>query len=617
MADTLFVDQTTVVATAWLQQVNNSVQRNISPSYVTSTGSANAQVITISGALETALTAGQSFTFKAGYTNTAAMTLQVVVAATTTAASVKSSVGVAVVSGAVCAGATYTVVWNGTYYELQGSVIGSGTVTVANVRNFGATGDGTTNDAVAIQAAIDSLPATLGGTVYFPTPSVAYKLNSGLSWSDKPVTLIGDNSAVQPNSGTKSLFAAGVVGITMQNGSLGLGAMSRIENLHLVGSDSGAGSNDGLVVQCTSWVVRNVTVEGFGGNGLNVLSGLVTATASINANIGYAERVRAYNNKTNGIYVQGVDSNACVFNSCDASNNTGWGIYDIANLSNTYIGPHVSGNASGGYYFKQYARVIGGYKETDGLSGVTITSGGAGYCNLDFIANEDPITDNGGAPSRITMRGAGAVISTNLAVASGASATPALLATATSIDCTVPINNTCASPVNLVGTTGNTYVISAKSPALYATQGGQNYYSNSVSAAGTQWNHFLGQSANASVNNIIIYGNGNIQNANNSYGAISDISLKENIVDATPKLNDLLKVQVKNFSLILDETKEKQIGVIAQELQKVFPSLVTPGLDGKLGVKYSVFVPILIKAVQELYEQTVALSERVTALEKK
>lgn len=38
---------------------------------------------------------------------------------------------------------------------------------VANVRDFGAVGDGVTNDRIAIQAAIDSLTST-GGTVYFP-----------------------------------------------------------------------------------------------------------------------------------------------------------------------------------------------------------------------------------------------------------------------------------------------------------------------------------------------------------------------------------------------------------------------------------------------------------------
>ena len=60
--------------------------------------------------------------------------------------------------------------------------------------------------------------------------------------------------------------------------------------------------------------------------------------------------------------------------------------------------------------------------------------------------------------------------------------------------------------------------------------------------------------------------NGDVKNANNSYGAISDIKLKENITDATPKLNDLLKVKIRNYNLISDESKTKQICVIAQEL---------------------------------------------------
>lgn len=99
--------------------------------------------------------------------------------------------------------------------------------------------------------------------------------------------------------------------------------------------------------------------------------------------------------------------------------------------------------------------------------------------------------------------------------------------------------------------------------------------------------------------------NGDVRNANNSYGAISDISIKENIVDATPKLNDLLKVKIRNYNLINDENKQKQIGVIAQELEQIFPNLISN--DKQLGtdetiktVKYSVFVPMIIKAIQEL-----------------
>ena len=114
---------------------------------------------------------------------------------------------------------------------------------------------------------------------------------------------------------------------------------------------------------------------------------------------------------------------------------------------------------------------------------------------------------------------------------------------------------------------------------------------------------FIAETGNA--NRCFIYGNGNIVNTNNSYGALSDERLKENIIDATPKLDDLMKVKVRNFSLKGDETK--QIGVVAQELEEVFPSMIneTKGSNPEdetlyKGVKYSVFVPILIKAIQEL-----------------
>jgi len=111
---------------------------------------------------------------------------------------------------------------------------------------------------------------------------------------------------------------------------------------------------------------------------------------------------------------------------------------------------------------------------------------------------------------------------------------------------------------------------------------------------------------------VVIYGNGNIANVNNSYGAYSDIKLKENITDATPKLDDLLKVKIRNFNLKGSDIK--QIGVVAQELEEVFPSMIEESNDtikdedGKYietgektkTVKYSVFVPMLIKAIQEL-----------------
>jgi parallel beta-helix repeat protein len=51
----------------------------------------------------------------------------------------------------------------------------------ANVLDYGAVGDGTTDDTAAIQAAINAVNAAGGGTVFFPDPSVAYRITSPIS----------------------------------------------------------------------------------------------------------------------------------------------------------------------------------------------------------------------------------------------------------------------------------------------------------------------------------------------------------------------------------------------------------------------------------------------------
>jgi hypothetical protein len=167
----------------------------------------------------------------------------------------------------------------------------------------------------------------------------------------------------------------------------------------------------------------------------------------------------------------------------------------------------------------------------------------------------------------------------------------------------------------------------AVAPSLPASATGTSIRSQSVTAAGTGWNHFVGSSGNGSsltANNIFIYGNGDIGNTNNSYGAISDAKLKENITDATPKLAGINAVRIVNYNLI-DHPEVKQLGVIAQELEQIFPKMVseTPDRDmegNDLGtvtksVKYSVFVPMLIKAMQEQQAIIEALTARIEALE--
>lgn len=151
-----------------------------------------------------------------------------------------------------------------------------------------------------------------------------------------------------------------------------------------------------------------------------------------------------------------------------------------------------------------------------------------------------------------------------------------------------------------------------------------NYRSDLLSASPTGL-HFQGVNNNAATVYRVL-ASGSVENATNSYGAISDIKLKENVTDASPKLESLNQLRVVNYNLIGDDLK--QIGLIAQEVEQVFPGLVaeTPDIDpdtkeptGEVtkSVKYSVLVPMLLKAVQELTQQNQDLSARLAALENK
>jgi hypothetical protein len=107
---------------------------------------------------------------------------------------------------------------------------------------------------------------------------------------------------------------------------------------------------------------------------------------------------------------------------------------------------------------------------------------------------------------------------------------------------------------------------------------------------------------------FIVYSNGNVVNSNNSYGSVSDIKLKENIVDANSQWDDLKALQVRNYNFKEGQT-HTQIGLVAQEAELVSPGLVSESPDrdedgNDLGtvtklVNYSVLYMKAVKALQE------------------
>jgi hypothetical protein len=106
---------------------------------------------------------------------------------------------------------------------------------------------------------------------------------------------------------------------------------------------------------------------------------------------------------------------------------------------------------------------------------------------------------------------------------------------------------------------------------------------------------------------------GDVLSRTNSYAGYSDARYKDNIEPARQYLDDLRDVEVVTFNW--QGSDQKLLGVTAQQIQPIFPSLVAEDAEGTLSVRYSVFVPMLITAVQELAQQVDDLTARIEALE--
>jgi hypothetical protein len=155
------------------------------------------------------------------------------------------------------------------------------------------------------------------------------------------------------------------------------------------------------------------------------------------------------------------------------------------------------------------------------------------------------------------------------------------------------------------------------------------FSSRSSAGAGTTYSLFTGyHSSSAPISggtlSFNVTTNGNVTNTNNSYGSISDIKLKENIVDANSQWDDLKALQVRKYNFKEGQT-HTQIGLIAQEVELVSPGLVSESPDrdeegNDLGtvtksVNYSVLYMKAVKALQEAMKRIETLEAKVAALE--
>jgi hypothetical protein len=89
-----------------------------------------------------------------------------------------------------------------------------------------------------------------------------------------------------------------------------------------------------------------------------------------------------------------------------------------------------------------------------------------------------------------------------------------------------------------------------------------------------------------------------------NFNSLSDERFKNNIATINNALNTILKLRGVSF----DIKGKRDLGVIAQEVQKILPELVTE-VDGILRVSYDSFIGLIIESIKEIRAEVDSLKK--------
>jgi len=142
----------------------------------------------------------------------------------------------------------------------------------------------------------------------------------------------------------------------------------------------------------------------------------------------------------------------------------------------------------------------------------------------------------------------------------------------------------------------NTWGLSSKGTIYIEPNAGDDLY-----IVPTDWTNNL---------NTIIYGDLSVSSSVKALSFIysSDKSLKTNIQPLENSLEKVLQLQGVSFNW--KENGKEDIGLIAQDVEAVFPELVS-GEDGEKSVEYGNLVAVLIEAIKEQQKQINELKEQL------
>jgi hypothetical protein len=266
---------------------------------------------------------------------------------------------------------------------------------------------------------------------------------------------------------------------------------------------------------------------------------------------------------------------------------------------------------------------LGAYDLT--VNGITVGTGGGNVVSRNTAIGSGALQNNSS-----NANGADGGLN-NTAIGSGALSTN-----------TVGDENTASGYRALRGNINGRFNTASGSSALINNTSGQYNTAFGLSALQTNGtgsnNTAIGSMADvgsANLTNATAIGYGAVVNANDkirlgnddvtvieakvSITSVSDSRIKKNIVNSNYGLATVLKLRPVEYNLTSNDLR--QVGFIAQEVQKLVPEVVT-GKEGDLskgeilGITYSNLVPVLTKAIQEQQKQIEEQNSKIAAQQK-
>ena len=182
------------------------------------------------------------------------------------------------------------------------------------------------------------------------------------------------------------------------------------------------------------------------------------------------------------------------------------------------------------------------------------------------------------------------------------------LASTVTLTQTAATNLTCSNDLTVAGTIHNTMIASSSSLIMQASGSNALMLNYNTGTGDVGFCNGTNGALVASVTSAgIITGSG-------AYVNSSDIRLKTNVATLTNALNKVESLRGVSFEWNNNSPlvkNELQLGLIAQEVQEVLPEVVSPSVEGYLGVAYGSIVPVLVEAIKELSNKVKYLESKL------